>query len=435
MKPPAASPAWQPLDEEALSRRVLRKVAWRLVPFLCLLYVFNIIDRANVGFVRKTMLHDLEMEDWVFDLGFGLFYLGYLCFEVPSNLLQRRLGARRWIARIMISWGLVGSATLAVTGPWSFGFARILLGVAEAGFFPGIVYYLSCWFPARQRARVAALFMIAIPFAGILSNPISGAIMDHLNGAAGLHGWQWVFLLEGIPSILLGFAVLLYLTDRPEDAHWLTPEERSWLVERMNHEEQYRQERHGSDLLRAMIDWRVWLLIGVYFTVAVGSNAYGAYGPSLVEKLFEGRRKFDIGLLTALPPLCAVGAMTLLGRHSDRTGERRIHLSFAAFLAVAGWILSGRASSPWLALAGLCLAQMGMMSMLPIFWALPTSFLSGAAAAGGIALINSVANIGGAMGASLFGLFGVAGMAVALSAGGLLALVVRHDPTLDRGPV
>jgi ACS family tartrate transporter-like MFS transporter len=335
----------------------------------------------------------------------------------------------------MISWGLVSSATLMVTGPWSFGFARVMLGVAEAGFFPGIVYYLSCWFPARERARIIALFMVAIPVATVISNPISGAIMDSLDGAAGLHGWQWVFLLEGIPSILLGFAVLLYLTDRPEDSHWLTAEERSWLVERMSHEERYRQQRHGGDLFRAMIDGRVWLLICVYFTVAVASNAYGAYGPKLVRNLFKESSDFRIGLLTALPSLCAIAAMILLGRNSDRTGERRIHLSFAAFLAAQGWLLSGLAPTPALALVGLCLAVMGMMSMLPIFWALPTSFLSGAAAAGGIALINSVANIGGAMGASLFGLFGVTGMAVALSAGGLLALVVRHDPTLDRGLV
>jgi MFS transporter, ACS family, tartrate transporter len=425
----AASPALQVDRDEALSRTVLNKVAWRLVPFLCLLYIFNIIDRSNVGFARLTMQDDLRMDPWVFDYCYGLFYIGYLLFEVPSNLLQRRIGARRWIARIMISWGLVSSATLAVTGAWSFGSLRVLLGFAEAGFFPGIVYYLSCWFPARERARIIALFMIAVPAAGIVSNPISGVIMYYLDGVAGLNGWQWMFLLEGIPSITLGIAVLLHLTDRPEDANWLSAEERTWLVERMKREEHRQMQRHGGDLLKAAIDGRVWLLIAVYFTVAVGANAYGAYGPSLVKNLFAGSSTVEIGLLTALPPLCAVVAMTVMGMLSDRRGERRKHLSFAALLGAAGWALSGWAPNGWVGLAGLCLAQMGMMSMLPIFWAIPTSFLSGAAAAGGIALINSVANIGGASGPNLFGLIGVHGMAAALVAGGILALFVPHDST------
>src|SRR5438477_1382277 len=216
--------------DAALARRTLRKVAARLIPFLCLLYIVNILDRANVGFARLTMQDDLKMSPAAFDFGYGLFYIGYLLFEVPSNLLLRRVGARRWIARIMISWGAVSSLTMFVTGAGSFYLVRILLGVAEAGFFPGIILYLTYWFPARERARMTAYFMTAIALASAFGNPVSGAIMQYLDGAAGLKSWQWLFLLEGIPSVLLGFAVLSWLTDRPEEAGWLDGDERALLV-------------------------------------------------------------------------------------------------------------------------------------------------------------------------------------------------------------
>lgn len=423
-----------------VSRQVLHKVTWRLVPFLALLYIFNILDRVNVGFAWLTMQADLGMSQQLFDIGFGIFYFGYLVFEVPANLLLRRVGARRWIARIMISWGLVTCAMMAVTGPWSFYLLRILLGIAEAGFFPGIILYLTYWFPARERARVMALFMVAIPLAGVLGNPLSGLIMSELHGVGDLKGWQWLFLLEGVPSVLLGIVVLFYLTDRPDQAHWLTAQERDWLIARLHEEEQYRQRVHGADRLGALMDARVWLLICLYFTVAVGSNAAGANFPKLIQSSFAGRSLIEIGLLGALPPLCAMVGMVLIGTHSDRTGERRKHVAFAAFLGAAGWTFSWGASSswfaghssPWWVLAGLCVAQTGMMSMLPPFWALPTSFLSGAAAAGGIALINSVANIGGLTGPSIFGWFGLPAMAGTLFAGGILALCVRHDATLDK---
>jgi ACS family tartrate transporter-like MFS transporter len=250
---------------------------------------------------------------------------------------------------------------------------------------------------------------------------------------AGLQGWQWVFLLEGIPSVLVGFVVFYYLTDGPEQATWLTPRERSWLINHMNQEEQYRQQRHGADFVRALGDSRVWLLIAIYFTVAVGANASGAYFPKLIEQAFQDTSKFQIGLLSALPHVCAIVGMSVIGIHSDRTGERQGHVAFSAFLAAAGWTISALASSPGVALAGLCVAQTGMMGMLPTFWALPTAFLSGVAAAGGIALINSVGNIGGALGPWLFGKLGLPAMAAFLFTGGCLVLLVRHDSTLDRG--
>jgi ACS family tartrate transporter-like MFS transporter len=406
-------------------RQVLRKVAWRLLPFLCLLYVFNILDRVNLGFARLTMQDDLGLSKGVFDLGYGMFYVGYLIFEVPSNLLLRRVGARRWIARIMVSWGIVTCATLFVKGPVSFYLLRVLLGVAEAGFFPGIILYLTFWFPDRERARVVALFMVAISFAGILGNPLSGWIMDHMKGTAGLTGWQWIFLAEGVPSVLLGLAVLFVLPDGPADANWLTPAERIWLLTRLREEEHDRHQRHGSDLLKALTSPRVWLLICLYSTVAVGANAAGSYYPKLIENRFSDCTTTEIGLLSALPHVCSFAGMILLGMSSDRTGERSKHVAFAAFLAAVGWLIAARTPTPWIALAGLCLAQAGMMSMLPPFWAMPTAFLSGVAAAGGIALINSVANIGGFLGPTILGQFGLESMSVTLVIGGILALLVR----------
>jgi ACS family tartrate transporter-like MFS transporter len=327
----------------------------------------------------------------------------------------------------MITWGIVSCATMAVRGPVGFYVLRILLGVAEAGFFPGIILYLTFWFPDRQRARVIALFMTAIALSGTLGNPLSGAIMEYLDGTMGLSGWQWLFLLEGLPSVALGLIVLVYLPDGPKQARWLTTEESDGLLARLSQEATQPRERHISDLLGAVKDRRTWLLIAIYFTVAVGSNAAGSYFPRLIKEGFSGESKFHIGLLSALPHVCAVVGMTVLGRHSDQTGERRGHVALAAFLAATGWVLSAIASSTWLGLAGLCLAQMGMMSMLPTFWALSTSFLRGTAAAGGIALINSVANIGGLLGPLLFGWFGHFAMAGGLFVGGALALCVRSS--------
>lgn len=410
-----------------LDRAVLRKVAWRLLPFLGLLYLVNILDRVNAGFARLTMQPELSISDKDFDIGFGLFYFGYLTFEVPANLLLQRVGARRWMARILISWGLVSCATLAVTGPWSFYVVRIVLGVAEAGFFPGIVLYLTAWFPARERARAMAWFMIASPCAGIFGNPLSGAIMKYLDGAAGMSGWQWLFLVEGLPSVLLGIIALYYLPDGPAKARWLSAAEATALTKRLHDEDPARRQQHAGNLLRALIDPRVWLLICIYFTVAVGSNASGAYFPKLVQQSFAESSPLEVGLLTALPSVCAVVCMIVLGRHSDRTDERRWHLAFAAFLGGAGWLLSLVAPSPWVVLAGFCMAQAGMLSMLPLFWTLPTTFLSGVAAAGGIALINSVANIGGLLGPSILREWGLPAMALTLGAGAILALCVRSE--------
>jgi ACS family tartrate transporter-like MFS transporter len=420
-------------------------VRLRLLPFLFLLYVVNILDRVNVGFARLHMLKDLGLEgprgEEVYALGAGIFYIGYLIFEVPSNLVLHRVGARAWIGRIMISWGIISAAMLFTRGPWSFYALRFLLGVAEAGFFPGIILYLSYWFPARERARAVAFFMTASPLAGVLGNPLSGALLQYLNGAAGLAGWQWLFLVEGIPAVLLGCCVWFYLTDRPEQAPWLGPDERDWLAARLGREARRRQEHHGLTRLTALGNPRVGLLVVLYVTVAMASNAFGFYAPTIIKGQFPAISDAGIGLLAALPNLAAVVGMVLIARHSDRTGERRWHVAGSALLAAAGWTVSAWAQEPWLVLEGLALAQLGIMSMLPTFWALPTSFLSGTAAAGGIALINSVGNLGGFLGPYVFGRLlattgaftsGMLTMAMILGLGAILALCVRHDPTLER---
>jgi ACS family tartrate transporter-like MFS transporter len=307
--------------------------------------------------------------------------------------------------------------------------------VAEAGFFPGIVLYLTYWFPARERARAMSYFMVAIALVGAVSSPVNGAIMKYLDGTAGLRGWQWLFLLEGLPSVVLGIVVLVYLTDRPEQAHWLSPVERSWLTNQLQREEQHRQRRHVADLLPALTDRRVWLLIALYFTVAVGANAAGAYFPKDIKALFPEHDTFEIGLLVAVPHVCALVGTLLFAAWSDRTRWRCLPVSVAAALAATGWGLAALApSSPELTLLGFCLAQTGMLSMLPTFWALPTAFLSGVAAAGGIALINSVANLGGLFGPKILEHFGRWSVAGLLAAGAALALYVQHDSSLDREP-
>jgi ACS family tartrate transporter-like MFS transporter len=420
---------------EVSPQDVLRKVTWRLIPFIFLLYVVNILDRVNVGFARLTMLADLEMSETAYALGAGLFYIGYLLFEVPSNLIMNRTGARRWIGRIMVSWGIISCAMLLVRGPWSFYALRLLLGIAEAGFFPGIILYLTYWFPARQRARAVSCFMTGSPLVGIIQGPLSGGILEYLDGAGGLAGWQWLFLLEGAPAVFLGFVVLFYLTDRPAQANWLSAEERDWLAQEMAQEECQRRA-HGLSSFRALADGRVWLLILLYFTVAAGTNSIGFYLPKLIDSRIEGLSKIQIGFLSTIPSLCAIAAMVVVGTHSDRTGERRWHVALAAFTGGIGWTIAAWAPTPALSLAGLAVAHAGMMSMLAPFWSLPTAFLSGTAAAGGIALINSLGNLGGFVGPNIVGQsqaltgsfeLGLTALAGLMAAGGVLALTIRHE--------
>ena len=428
--------------QDALKRAVLRKVAWRLLPFLFLLYMVNILDRINVGFARLQMLDDLQMGERAYALGAGIFYIGYLIFEIPSNLILSRVGARRWIGRILISWGLITVAMMACRGTWSFYLLRISLGFAEAGFFPGIILYLTYWFPARERAKAVSLFMTGSPLTSIVGAPLSGGILQYLNQVGGLRGWQWLFLLEGIPAVVLGVIAMYYLTDRPERAHWLNEEERSWLSAQVSGEEAYRQERHGLTLWQAATDRRVWILTLVYFAVAGASNSLGFYLPKFIQLGFPTLAEFQIGLLVMIPSLCAVPCMILNGMHSDSTGERRWHVAIPALIGAAGWGLAAVLKAPVPYLFAFALAQIGIMSVLPTFWSLPTSFLSGASAAGGIALINSVANLGGFVGPNVIGQLqastgsfspGMLAVAAALVIAAVLALFVRVDD--GPGPV
>jgi ACS family tartrate transporter-like MFS transporter len=424
-------------DHSVSERAIVRQVFLRLIPFLFLLYVVNILDRVNVGFAKLRMQDALELSDRAFGLGAGIFYLGYVLFEVPSNFILTRVGARRWIGRIMISWGIVSACTMFVRGASSFYVIRFLLGVAEAGFFPGIILYLSHWFPARDRARAVAWFMVAAPVASIVGNPLSGALLEFTDGAAGLSGWQWLFLVEGLPSIVLGIVVWLALTDSPDDAAWLSVDAKRVLAARLREEASLRERQHGLSRLRAVMHPQVRWLILVYFTAAVGTNASGFFAPSILKDPFGDLNAFGLGLLSVLPHMAAAAAMVLISRHSDRTGERRWHVAGAAVLASIGWAVAATAPSRWLTLLGLTLAQAGMMSMLAPFWALSTSLLSGTAAVGGIALINSVANLGGFLAPIVMGQIkdatrsftgGMAVLAAIMLCGAVLVLKVRHQP-------
>ncbi|WP_316219168.1 MFS transporter [Bradyrhizobium sp. SZCCHNR2026] len=383
-----------------LETRVLRKVALRIVPFIMLLYFVAFIDRVNIGFAALTMNKDLGLSPSVFGFGAGIFFWGYFLFEVPSNLALDRFGARIWIARVMISWGLVSGAMAFVQGAVSFYALRFLLGVAEAGFFPGIILYLSYWFPARQRAAVTALFMAAAPLSTVLGSPVSGALLQ-MHGLLGLKGWQWLFLVEALPAVLLGFVVLGYMTDRPEQARWLTDEERNWLVQAMNAERTGKAAVASHSIWRGLADIRVLALSLVYFGTSAGLYTLGVWAPQIIKQF--GLSSFAVGFLNAVPATVAVVVMILWARHSDRTGERTWHVALACLLSAAGLALAGLATGVIAVLAALTLVNVGISSSKPPLWSMPTMFLSGSAAAAGIATINSIGNLGGFVGPAVIG--------------------------------
>jgi ACS family tartrate transporter-like MFS transporter len=366
---------------------------------LGVLYFFAFLDRVNVGFAALTMNVDLGLSSAVFGLGAGIFFFGYVAFEVPSNVLLERFGARIWIARIMLSWGVLSAAMAFIEGPASFYVVRFLLGVAEAGFFPGIIYYLTCWFPARDRARIIALFMIALPLSSVIGAPISTALLGI--EAAGLRGWQWMFLCEAIPTIVLGFAVLRFLPDKHTDVTWLTKEEKDWLTRELASESPA-HGAHTQSLRQALMLPRVWLYGLVYFCVLVGLYGFSFWLPQIIASLGK-LTNVQVGAVTMIPYTLACVALVIWGRHSDATGERSLHVAlppaFAALaLAAGGWI-----TDPIMAFAALCLAAVGIYAALPAFWALASRGLSGAAAAGAIALINSLGNVGGFLGPAAIG--------------------------------
>jgi MFS transporter, ACS family, tartrate transporter len=381
---------------------VIRRVTRRLIPFAFLCYVVAYVDRVNIGFAGTQLQRDLGLSASEYGLGAGLFFLGYCLFEIPSNLILERVGARRWIARIMIVWGLVSMATMFISDVWSFMFARVLLGIAEAGFFPGMVLYLTYWIPAAERARTNALFMTAAPVSVIVGAPVSEAALK-LNGLLGLHGWQWLFLVEGLPAVVLGVLALKVLTDRPEQATWLTPPDRQWLTDTMNAERSLRDATGHGSIGRSFRSGRVWLLSAVYCMNATVTYGIFLWLPRILVEA-SGASGFRLSLMTAIPLVAALVAMVLIGRHSDRTGERKLHVAACALTAATGLILAVTfTDTAWLLVLSFTLSQMGQRSIMSVFWTIPPMLLSGVGAAAGIALINAVGNLGGFFGPSMMG--------------------------------
>lgn len=372
--------------------RTYARVTWRLVPFLFLCYVFAYLDRVNVGFAKLQMLTDLKFSETIYGLGAGIFFIGYFIFEVPSNIALHRFDARKWIARIMLSWGVLSGAMIFVKTPTAFYVLRFLLGVAEAGFFPGIILYLTYWFPSSRRAKITAMFMTGIPIAGVIGGPLSGWILNSFSGTGGMAGWRWLFLLEALPSIIGGIAVLLYLDDKISAAKWLTAEQKALLEKGLANESGHIEVHSASG---AFTNRRVWVLCLCYFGIIMGLYGISFWLPTLI-KASGVNDALNVGLLTMIPYGAAAIAMVLLGRSSDRSKERRWHVALPAVIGAVG--LAASALVPHnvaLAVVSLTVATIGILGALCQFWAIPPAFLGGVAAAAGIALINSVGNLAG----------------------------------------
>jgi MFS transporter, ACS family, tartrate transporter len=414
-----------------LANAALSKARRRLIPFLFVLYLVAYLDRINVGFASLQMNRELGLSESVFGLGAGLFFLGYSLFEVPSNLLLQRVGARRWIARIMISWGVAAMAMTLVRGVASFFSVRFILGMAEAGFFPGVILYLTFWFPAREQARAVALFMTATALAGVIAGPVSGALLE-MHGFAGLSGWQWLFILEGLPAVILGVLVWRYLPDRPENAAWLGVNERVALSMRLEQERRHSTHIRQRSLGEAVSNSKVWILSLIYFAIVFGLYGVTFWLPQIIRG-FGHRSDLEIGLLSAIPFMGAAVAMVFAGIASDRSGERRWHLAFCATVGAAGLILASMTHSPLLSLGALSIAAAGISGTFGPFWAMQGEFFSGTAAAGAIALVNSIGNLGGFAGPYIVGMVkqrthsfagGMIVMAASMVAAGMIALTL-----------
>jgi MFS transporter, ACS family, tartrate transporter len=383
-------------------RRTIARVIRRLIPFIFLCYVVAYVDRVNIGFAATDMQRDLGLSDAAYGIGAGLFFFGYFLFEVPSNLILERVGARIWIARIMVTWGLVSMAMVFVTGTWSFYAMRVLLGLAEAGFFPGIVLYLTYWVPKSERARAGALFMTAAPVAMIVGAPISEALLS-LNGRMGLAGWQWLFLLEGLPAVVLGVLALRLLTDKPEKADWLDARQKSWLLGELDRERKEKAGHAHHGMLAGLSSGRVWLLCLIYFLNTLVTYGLFLWLPKILRDV-SGYRGFALAAITAIPFVVALIGMVVIGAHSDRTGERKWHVAACALMGAIGLILAATTQhSVALIVLSFALCQLGQRSVMSVFWSIPPIFLGGTAAAAGIGMINAIGNLGGFVGPTVMG--------------------------------
>jgi MFS transporter, ACS family, tartrate transporter len=388
------------MSQDRARQSAISKAAWRLLPFLCLCYMINFLDRVNVGFAALAMNEDLGFSPSVYGFGAGIFFAGYILFEVPSNLALQRVGARIWIARIMTSWGIVATAMALVHNEASFYTLRFLLGVAEAGFFPGIILYLTYWFPARELARIVSLFMAAIPFATVFGGPLSGALLE-MHGFLGLAGWQWLFIIQGLPAVILGVVVLFFLDDRPGEARWLTRHERQALNATLAAEAHAARQVGYTELGQALTRPRVLVLGMLYFCIVTGLYGIGFWMPQVIQTF--GLEPLQIGFLTAIPYLVAAIGMVLWGMRSDRTGERIWHIALPLLLGGAALAWSAFAGPLGLTMIALTLATLGIYAAVSTFWSLPTAILTGTGAAAGLALINSMGNVSGLVSPTVVG--------------------------------
>jgi ACS family tartrate transporter-like MFS transporter len=382
--------------ERTLEQRTIAKVSWRLLPLIVVIYFVAYMDRTNVSFASLSMNKDLGFSSYIYGWGAGIFFLGYFLFEVPSNVILEKTGARIWIARIMITWGIAAAIMAFVTGPVSFLTLRFLLGVAEAGFFPGMILYFTYWFPSKYRARVIAALFLAVPGANAVTAVVSGALLQ-LDGILGLRGWQWLFIIEALPAILLAFAVLALMTDRPAKAKWLEPDERDWLEGVLDAERSSKVKAHGElTLYQALTNSTVLLLSSIYFTIVTATYGITFFLPPILKTL--GLSDFGTGLATALPYTVGTVGMLAWSWSSDRHNERRMHFVIACLLATVGLMAVGWLSHSYWAILAMSFAAIGIYGAKPSFWPLPSAFLTGSAAAGGIALVNSIGNLGGFVG-------------------------------------
>jgi len=388
--------------EKSFEGKTIRKLQIRLIPFLFVLYVVAMIDRINIGFAGLTMNKDLGLSSQQFSIAAGIFFIGYFLFEVPSNLILHKIGARVWIARILLTWGFIASLTGLVQSVPQLYIARVLLGFAEAGYYPGIVLYLTYWFPQREQARVLSLFLTGFAVNSIVGSPISGFILDHVHWL-GVASWRWLFILEGIPAIALGFLTYSVLPNRPGEAKFLTGEEKEWLRAELEREDQLKVQRGRQSALEGMTNPRVWHLVAIYFAMMIGSYTLSFFAPQLVKSLSKEYSNSLTSYLVMIPYIVALAGMVLVGRSSDRRMERRYHAATCLVVGGIGFLSLGWVHSPFVTVALLSLLALGYCSSLSPFWAMPSEFLTGFSAASGIALINSAGNLGGFFGPSLVG--------------------------------
>jgi MFS transporter, ACS family, tartrate transporter len=425
-----------------IEARTLRKLRIWILPFIFLLFIVALLDRINIGFAALTMNKELAITSQQYGLIFGIFFFGYFFFEIPSNLLLHKIGARMWIARILISWGMVAMLTGFVQTVHQLYIVRFLLGLAEAGYFPGITLYLTYWFPQREQARALALLIAAVPITSILGAPLSGLILDHVHWF-GVSSWRWLLILEGTPALAGGVLTYFLLPSRPQEAKFLTADEKEWIRTELGREEQEKLEQRRYSTLQALSCGRVWHLVLIYFGMMMGHYALQSWAPQLVKALSSGYSNSTIGLLITIPNLVGLAAMILVSRSSDRTLERRYHVAILAIMGATALVLLGATRSPFYSVALLCLLAAGIYSSFGPFWALPSEFLTGYSAAAGIALINSVGNLGGFAGPYTIGRIAtrtgnpyaglaVAGVALFISAALVLLLQKRSRSNQDR---